>query len=73
MKEVTIKTDVIQLDQFLKWTNTAASGGEAKLLIQSSQVSVNGQIETRRSVKLLPGDVVELTSGEKFVVRSSEF
>lgn len=70
MKEVKIKTEVIQLDQFLKWTHVVATGGEAKLLIQSGQVSVNGQIETRRSVKLQPGTVVEVSNGTKFVIRS---
>ncbi len=70
MKEVQIKTDVIQLDQFLKWINAVGSGGEAKILIQSGQVSVNGQVETRRSLKIGPGTVVELSNGEKFIVRS---
>ena len=69
VKEVEIKTDVIQLDQFLKWINIVGSGGEAKILIQSGQVLVNGQVETRRSVKLVPGTIVELTNGEKFLIR----
>lgn len=71
VQEVKIKTDVIQLDQFLKWANIVGSGGEAKILIQSGQVSVNGQIETRRSVKIGPGSIVELSSGDKYVVRSA--
>ena len=70
MKEVKIKTDVIQLDQFLKWTHVVSSGGEAKILIQSGQVLVDGQIETRRSRKLTPGTIVELTSGDKFTIKA---
>ncbi|MDI9485715.1 MAG: RNA-binding S4 domain-containing protein [Bacillota bacterium] len=70
MREVEINTDSIQLDQFLKWANVVSSGGTAKILIQSGQVMVDGQVETRRSVKLSPGTVVELTSGEKFLIRS---
>lgn len=70
VKEIQIKTDVIQLDQFLKWTNMVGSGGEAKLLIQSGQVLVNGEVETRRSRKLSPGSIVELTSGEKFLIKA---
>ncbi len=70
VKEVQIKTAVIQLDQFLKWANVVASGGEAKILIQSGQVSVNGEVETRRSAKLSPGSVVELTNGEKFLIKA---
>lgn len=68
MREVKIKTKLIQLDQFLKWANIVNSGGEAKILIQSEQVLVNGKIETRRSVKIKPGDIIELTSGDKFYV-----
>ena len=36
------------------------SGGEAKVLIQAGEVLVNGEVETRRGRKLLPGDVVEV-------------
>ena len=40
--------------------NVVGSGGEAKVLIQAGEVSVNGEIETRRGRKLAPGDVVEV-------------
>jgi ribosome-associated protein len=50
----------IRLDQFLKFQGVVETGGHAKLLIQSGEVLVNGQIETRRRRKLHPGDVVEL-------------
>lgn len=51
---------VIQLDQFLKREGAVGTGGEAKVRIQSGEVSVNGDVETRRKRKLRPGDVVEL-------------
>jgi ribosome-associated protein len=50
----------IELAQFLKLQRVVGSGGEAKLLVQSGQVMVNGQVETRRGRKLQPGDVVQL-------------
>jgi len=50
----------IELDQFLKLQRIVGSGGEAKLLVQSGQVKVNGEVETRRGRKLQPGDVVEV-------------
>ena len=50
----------IELDSFLKWQGLVATGGHAKQLIQSGQVRVNGQVETRRKRKLTPGDVVTL-------------
>jgi len=48
----------IRLDQFMKFVGLAKSGGEAKHLIQSGQVLVNGVVETHRSRKLHPGDQV---------------
>lgn len=60
MEVVTIKTDNIKLDQFLKWANIASTGGEAKVLIQEGIVLVNGELETRRGKTLVPGDEVEI-------------
>jgi ribosome-associated protein len=57
----------IELAQFLKLKRLVGSGGEAKLLIQSGQVKVNGEVETRRGRKLAAGDVVE-TAGKRLVV-----
>lgn len=51
---------MIKLDQFLKLQGMVSTGGEAKSLIQNSNVKVNGDIENRRGRKLVPGDVVEL-------------
>jgi len=50
--------DFIKLDQFLKITDIARSGGEAKLIIRSGEVSVNGEMELRRGRKLYDQDVV---------------
>lgn len=58
----------IKLDQFLKWSNAAQTGGAAKALIQSGQVRVNGEIETRRGRKLVAGDRVSV-GGQMLVVR----
>ncbi|MFW6377237.1 MAG: S4 domain-containing protein YaaA [bacterium] len=60
MQEIEIKTDTIKLDQFLKWANLVSSGGEAKEIIQKGNVLVNGEVDTRRSHKLSPGDIVEI-------------
>lgn len=59
---------MIKLDQFLKWAGIAQTGGEAKLLIQSGEVAVNGTIETRRGRKLVKGDRVTVM-GESHVVQ----
>ncbi len=50
----------IALGQALKAANIVGSGGEAKMLIQTGEVLVNGEVETRRGRKLQRGDVVEV-------------
>ena len=61
---------VIRLDQFLQVQGIAATGGQAKVLIQSGEVSVNAELETRRRRQLRIGDVVTF-DGDEFVVEVS--
>ena len=61
--------EYIKLDQFLKLAQLVQSGGEAKHLIQSGAVLVNGEVETRRGRKLYAGDVVDV-EGEQLVVQT---
>lgn len=56
--------DPIRLDQFLKVAGVAMTGGHAKILIQSGEVTVNGEIETRRRKKLAVGDVIGIDDQE---------
>jgi ribosome-associated protein len=56
VREVQIKGDTIRLGQLLKVAGIADSGGEAKALIADGQVSVNGEVETRRGRQLHAGD-----------------
>ena len=48
----------MKLDQFLKWKGIVSTGGEAKYLINTGQVLVNGEVEIRRGRKLCSGDIV---------------
>ena len=64
------KPNPLCLDQFLKLTSIAESGGQAKVMIQSGEVKVNGEIETRRRRKLVAEDVVEV-GGNKLLVKDS--
>ena len=54
----------MKLDQFLKWHNLVSSGGEAKILIKSGNVKVNGEIEKKRGRKLVKGDKVMFLKNE---------
>lgn len=55
-----IHTEYIDLLQFLKATGIAATGGEAKMLVDEGFVRVNGEDESRRRRKLRPGDRVDI-------------
>ena len=61
--------ETIKLDQFLKLAQVVESGGQAKHLIQTGMVFVNGVIEMRRGRKLRAGDVV-IVDGEELVVET---
>lgn len=67
---MTSPIQTIKLDQFLKWVGVASTGGEAKLMIQDGDVTVNGIIETRRGRKLVAGDLVSV-QGETYKVGTS--
>ncbi|GGQ62448.1 RNA-binding S4 domain-containing protein [Couchioplanes azureus] len=58
MREVAIGDDMIRLGQFLKLADLIDTGGEAKVLIAEGDVTVNGEVDTRRGRQLRPGDVV---------------
>lgn len=50
----------VRLDQYLKWRGLVATGGEAKLRVQSGHVMVNGAAELRRGRQLSDGDRLSL-------------
>jgi ribosome-associated protein len=55
-----LRGDYITLDELLKATGLVGSGGEAKALIATGVVRVNGDTEIRRGRKLRAGDTVAL-------------
>lgn len=60
----------IALGAFLKLAGVAGTGGHAKVIVQSGEVTVNGAIETRRGRTLQNGDVV-IVGRREFRVWSS--
>lgn len=68
MKEISITTEFIKLQDLLKFASLVSTGGEAKIVISEGEVAVNGETCLQRGRKLRPGDVVryrgqELTVG----------
>ena len=55
---IEIAGDMIRLGQLLKLAGVVSGGADAKRLIASGEVIVNGEPELRRGRQLHPGDVV---------------
>ena len=53
MKVIHIETEYIKLQDLLKFAAAVSTGGEAKILIQEGDVTVNGK-------KIRPGDDIAL-------------
>lgn len=52
--------EYIELIKLLKLTGIAETGGMAKALVEDEQVLYNGQIDTRKRLKVRKGDVIEV-------------
>lgn len=60
IRTVPITDDMIRLGQFLKFADFAESGSAARDLIVGGDVSVDGEIETRRGRQLARGMLIEV-------------
>ncbi|MNM37033.1 MULTISPECIES: S4 domain-containing protein YaaA [Clostridium] len=60
MNEISINTEFIKLDSFLKWVGAVSLGSEAKMIIQDGEVLVNGEVCTQRGRKLRSGDIISI-------------
>ena len=65
MEKITITTDFIKLQQFLKLANIVSQGSDAKYMIQDGLVKVNGEVCTMRGKKIYDGDIIEF-EGKKY-------
>lgn len=60
--------EYIELNKLLKLAGLVGTGGEANMLIDSGEVKVNGNVETRRRNKIKAGFEVELDGNVVTVV-----
>ena len=65
---IQIAGDMIRLGQLLKLAGVVSGGADAKGLIASGQVIVNGEPELRRGRQLHPGDVVRVADADLRIV-----
>lgn len=68
MFEVQIRDEFIKLGQALKLAGLVESGVDAKYVVQNGEVMVNGEVNTQRGKKLVPGDVVDFNGNEFKIV-----
>ncbi len=67
---VTIREELIELCQLLKFAGLVGTGGEAKMVISQAMVSVNGEIDTRKRRKIVAGDRVAFNGNTVLVALS---
>lgn len=58
-EKIVIQTEFIKLGSFLKFAGAVATGSDAKEVIISGQVAVNGEVCTQRGKKIKPLDKIE--------------
>lgn len=54
-----LRGEFIELHKLLKTEGCCASGGEAKMLVASGEVRVDGVVELRKACKIRAGQAVE--------------
>jgi len=68
MRDVTINSEPVELYKILKFEGLADSGGEAKAVIDTGHVKVNGAVETRKRRKIVAGDLIEYKNNKLRIV-----
>lgn len=60
--------DHVELNQLLKLSGLCDSGGAGKAMVASGAVTVDGQVELRKTCKIRAGQVVHVDGAEICVV-----
>lgn len=68
---IELTREPIELYKVLKFENAVGSGGEAKMVIGSGLVLVNGLVETQKRKKISTGDTIEFEENKYFIKLSS--
>ena len=70
MSTITLRGDHITLAQAVKVAGLVGSGGQAKHLVRSGAVRVNGVVVTQPAKKLVRGDRFGTADGQEWVLPS---
>lgn len=63
-----LKGEYIEMNKLLKITYLVSTGGEANIRISEGEVTYNGEIDTRKRLKVRKGDRVEFQGTEINVI-----
>ena len=58
--DFTLDGEYVELNQLLKLAGVCDSGGAGKVIVSSGAVSVDGQVELRKTCKIRAGQVVAI-------------
>ncbi len=61
---IEIRDEFITLDNLLKFSGIAETGGEAKLMVIEGYVFLNGEVCTQRKKKIYKGDKIQIDDVE---------
>lgn len=67
-EEIEVRDDTIRLGQLLKLAGLVNDGAAAREVITAGEVTVNGEVDTRRGRQVHPGDLVSVGGQEIRVV-----
>ena len=67
--EFELDRDHVELNQLLKLVGLCDSGGAGKAIVASGAVSVDGEVELRKTCKIRAGQVVSVDDVEIHVVQ----
>lgn len=69
--EFELNGEFVELNQLLKLAGICDSGGAGKMMVANGEVSVNGELELRKTCKVRAGSVVTLGDVKISVVAAS--
>ena len=72
MEKIVIHTDMIQLDQLIKWHGLIETGGQIKFFLEEHPVQINGIPCHEKRKKIHVGDEVVIQGVGSFIIELGE-
>jgi ribosome-associated protein len=69
---IKISSDMIQLNQLLKWIGVLETGGQIGFFLERRAILLNGVVVQEKRKKIYPGDTVIINNDEYIVMCDEE-